>query len=108
MNTVASDIGTLQSLGQLVVEENIAQFAVAVRVEELPAVPPSAQVFISDKGIKVDVAPAIGHGAQCDYTAPSALLQAVQQQTGQQEVAKVVDPKLNTKAVSSAPIRHQT
>lgn len=108
MNTVASDIGPLQPLGQLVVQENIAQFALAVRVEELPAVPPGAQVFISDKGIKVNVSPAICHGAQCDYMALSALLQVVQQKTDQQEVAEVVDPKLNSKAISSVPIRHQT
>lgn len=40
MNTVAGDVSAFQSLGQFVSEQDIAEFAVAVGLEELPAVSP--------------------------------------------------------------------
>lgn len=40
MNTVAGDVSALQSLGQFVSEQGVAEFAVAVGLEELPAVSP--------------------------------------------------------------------
>lgn len=46
MHTIASDAGSLEPLGQLQCEEHIAQFAVAVGLEELPAEAASAQVLV--------------------------------------------------------------
>lgn len=46
MHAVAGDVGSLQPLGELVGEEHVAQFTVAVGVEELPAVPAGAQVSV--------------------------------------------------------------
>lgn len=40
MNTVAGDISALQSFGQFMSEQDVAEFAVAVGLEELPAVSP--------------------------------------------------------------------
>lgn len=40
MNTVAGDVCALHSLGQFVSEQDVAEFAVAVGLEELPAVSP--------------------------------------------------------------------
>lgn len=62
MNTVAGDVCALQSLSQLVSEQDVTEFAVAVGLEELPAVSPWAQVFGGDKRIKINIAPAMGHG----------------------------------------------
>lgn len=106
MNTVTGDIGTPQSLGQLVGEEAIAELAVAVCIEELPTVAALAQVLVGHEGIKVDLAPAVGHGGQGHHTALRGLFQAVQQETGEQEVAQMVDPELDPKTVLSSPICH--
>jgi len=57
--------------------------------------------------LKVDVSPAIGHGGQGDHAAPLPLLQAGQQQVGQQEVTQVVDPQLDAEAVLGAAVSHQ-
>lgn len=62
MNTVAGDVCALRSLGQFVSEQDVAEFAVAVGLEELPAVSPWPQVFGGDKRIKINLAPAMSHG----------------------------------------------
>lgn len=46
MHAVAGDITSSQSLGQLVREEHVAQFAVAVGLKELPAEAAGAQVSV--------------------------------------------------------------
>lgn len=46
MHTIARDAGSLEPLGQLQCEEHVAQFAVAVGLEELPAEAASAQVLV--------------------------------------------------------------
>lgn len=46
MHTVAGDIGALEPPGQLLCEEHVAQLAVAVGLEELPAEAASAQVLV--------------------------------------------------------------
>lgn len=46
VHAVTGDLGALQPLGELVCEEHVAQFAVTVRLEELPAVLARPQVFV--------------------------------------------------------------
>lgn len=46
MHAVAGDVGSFQPLGELVGEEHITQFTVAVGLEELPAEPAGAQVSV--------------------------------------------------------------
>ncbi len=46
MDAVAGDVGSSEPLGELVGEEHVAQFAAAVRLEELPAVAAGAQVSV--------------------------------------------------------------
>lgn len=46
VHTIARDAGSLEPLGQLQCEEHVAQFAVAVGLEELPAEAASAQVLV--------------------------------------------------------------
>lgn len=46
VHTVARDAGSLEPPGQLQCEEHVAQFAVAVGLEELPAEAASAQVLV--------------------------------------------------------------
>lgn len=46
VHAVAGDVAPCQPLGELVGEEHVAQFAVAVGLEELPAEPARAQVSV--------------------------------------------------------------
>lgn len=57
MDTVACDIGSFQPLGKLMGEKHIAQFAVAVRMEKLPAVSASSQVFVCNQSLKIQKQP---------------------------------------------------
>lgn len=108
MNTVAGDVSALQSLRQLVCEENVTKLAVAVGLKELPAVSPTTQVFAGDQCIKVDLAPSMSHRGQGDHTGARALLEPVQQEARQQEVAKMVDAKLDTKTIFSSTVCYKT
>lgn len=108
VNTVAGDISTFQPLSQLMREENIAKLAVAVGLKELPAVSPTTQVFAGDQCIEVDLAPLMSHRGQGDHTASGALLKPVQQEARQQEMAKMVDTKLDTKPIFSSTVRYKT
>lgn len=108
MNTVAGDISALQPLRQLVREENVTKLAVAVGLKELPAVSPTTQVFAGDQCIKVDLAPLMSHRGQGDHTGSRALLKPVQQEARQQEVAKMIDAKLDTKTIFSSTICDKT
>lgn len=108
VNTVAGDISALQPLSQLMCEENITKLAVAVSLEELPAVSPTAEVFAGDQCIKVDLAPLMSHGRQGDHAGSRALLKPVQQEACQQKVAKMVDAKLDSKPIFGSAVRHET
>lgn len=46
VDAVAGDVASFQSLGELVGEEHVAQFAAAISLKELPAVPAGPQVFV--------------------------------------------------------------
>lgn len=46
VQAVAGDVGPSEPLGELVGEEHVTQFAVAVGLEELPAEPAGAQVSV--------------------------------------------------------------
>lgn len=107
MNTVAGHISAFQPLSQLVREENITKLAVAVGLKELPAVSATAQVFSGDQCVKVDLAPLVSHGGQSDHTSSRALLKSVQQEARQQEVAEMVDTKLDSKTIFSSTIRYK-
>lgn len=52
VDTVAGHVGPFQPLGELVGEEHVTQFAVAVGLEELPAVPARAQVFVHRQSLR--------------------------------------------------------
>lgn len=52
MDAVAGDVGSFQPLGELMCEEDVAQFTAAVGLEELPAVLSSAQVFVHGQSLK--------------------------------------------------------
>lgn len=108
MNTVAGDISALQPLSQLVREEDITKLAVAVGLKELPTVSPTTQVFAGDQCIKVDLAPLMSHRGQGDHTSFVAFLKPLQQEARQQEVAKMVDTKLDTKTIFSSSVRYKT
>lgn len=51
MHAVAGDVTARQPLGELVGEEHVAQFAVAVGLEELPAVPARSQVSVGRQSL---------------------------------------------------------
>lgn len=56
MDAVAGDVGSFQPLGELVGEEHVTQFTVAVGVEELPAVPAGAQVSVCLQSLNTQTA----------------------------------------------------
>lgn len=51
VHAVAGDVTSSQPLGQLVREEHVAQFAVAVGLEELPAEAAGAQVSVLQQSL---------------------------------------------------------
>lgn len=89
-------------------EENVTKLAVAVGLKELPAVSPATQVFAGDQCVKVDLAPLMSHRGQGDHTSSLGFLKPVQQEARQQEVAKMVDPELDTKTIFSSTVRYKT
>lgn len=58
--------------------------------------------------LEVDVTPSVGHGPHSDHAASTRLLETVQQQARQQEVAQVVHSKLHSEAVLRPTVGHQT
>lgn len=108
VNTVAGDASAIQPFSQLVCEENITKFAVAVGLKELPAVSPTAQVFTGDQCVKVNLAPLISHRGQSNNACVLALLKPIQQEARQQKMAKMVHAKLNTKSIFSFTVCYET
>lgn len=51
VDAVAGDLASFQLLGELVGEEHVAQFAVAVGLEELPAEPASTEVPVCHQSL---------------------------------------------------------
>lgn len=61
VHAVAGDITSSQSLGELMCEEHVAEFAVTVGPEELPAEAAGAQMLVLRQSLKVNVPPAVSH-----------------------------------------------
>lgn len=82
---VAGDAGALEPAGQLPGEEDVGQLAVAVGLEVL-----QHALHRPAQALKVDAPRAVGAGGHDHDAAGRAVLQALQQQLRQQEVAQVV------------------
>lgn len=91
MEGKAGDLGSLQFLGELMSEEDIAEFAIRVVLEGLPEGRPQSQSFMGGETVKINVAKVVRHGRHVDDPAGTALLQSIQQQVGEEEVTDVVD-----------------
>lgn len=108
VEAVAGDVGALQPVGQLSGEQNITQLAVAVGLKVVPGGLTGHQVLVGIQQREVDVAEAMhecGHG---DHSAGPALLQSLQEETGEQEVTQVVYPKCHAKTLLSVSRAHYT
>lgn len=66
MDAVAGDIGSFQPLGELVGEEHVTQFTVAVGLEELPAVPAGAQVSVHRQSLNTQHTASLTQGHLSD------------------------------------------
>lgn len=86
VKAIAGDTGALQAVGQFAGEEDVAQLAVAVGHEAVPAGLPRHQVLMGTQGGKVDGAQAVEQSRHVHHATLPALLQALQEQVGQQEV----------------------
>lgn len=82
MEAVAGDLGSLQSFGQLVVEEDVAQFAIGVNLENLHERGPQSKSFVCVQAIKINFSKVMSHRRHVDHPARFTLLQPVQQQVG--------------------------
>lgn len=58
--------------------------------------------------LEVDASPAVSHGGHGDHASSSRLLQTLQEQARQQEVAQVVHPELDAETVFCPAVGHQT
>lgn len=101
---VAGDPGALQPLGQLVGEKHVAQFAVGVGLEDPREGGPQPQGLVPGQALEIDLSEVVGQRGHVDDPAGAALLQPVQQQVGQQEVAHVVDAKHHPQPVLRAAL----
>lgn len=99
MEAVAGHIGSLQPLGELVREENVAQFAAAVLLVELELAAAQREVFLIGQAIQVHIPPSEGNVSHGHHAARPADLQPVQEQRCQQKVTEVIDSKDHPKAV---------
>ncbi len=82
METVAGDFSSLQSLGQLMSEEDIAQLAIAVALENLHEGSAQSQRFVCVQAVKINLSKVMSHRRHIDHPAWFTLLQSVQQQIG--------------------------
>lgn len=96
MHGVAGHVGALQPVGQLPGKEHVAQLAGAVAAQAAD----EASCRGGEVG-EVHSAQAVGHGGDHHDTARSTLLQAVQEQASQQEVAKVVNSPCSIESICS-------
>lgn len=62
MKRVAGDLGSPQSLGQFMVEENVAQFAVAVNFKDMDGGGSKSQSFVGVQAVKINVSEVVCHG----------------------------------------------
>lgn len=108
MEAVAGDLGALQPLGELVGEEDVAQFAVTVFLEELIVAAAQSQISVSRQTVEIQLANLVGFGGHGHHAARPARLQPVQEQQRQQEVTQMVDAKDHPEAVLRLPTLHQT
>lgn len=105
---VAGDPGPLQSLGQFMGEQNVAQLTVRVNLESPHERCPCPQSFVRAQAVKVHVSKVVRQRRHVHYPAGSALLQPIQQQVGQQEVTEMVDAKHEPKSIPCSAMRKDT
>ena len=103
MEAVAGDVAALQSLGQLVGEEVVAQFAVAVGQEELQVATAQSQISMSPQKAQIHIPSLKGSGGHVHHPARSTRLQPVQQQHRQQEVTQVIDAEYHPETILRFP-----
>ena len=58
---VTRDLGALQSLGELVGEEDVAQLAVRINLKNIPKRRPKSQSFVLVQAVKVYLPPVMTH-----------------------------------------------
>lgn len=108
MEGVAGDLGSPQPLGEFVGEEDVAQFAVTVDLQHPCEGGGQSQSFVLVQVVKIDIPKVVAHRCDVHDPAGSPLLQPVQQQVGQQEVAHMVDTKHHSQAVLRAALHEHT
>lgn len=82
MESVARDLSSPQSLGQLTSEEDIAQLAIAVDLYIVHERSPQAQSFVCVQAVKINFSKVMSQRRHGDHSAWFTLLQPVQQQVG--------------------------
>lgn len=108
MEAVAGDVGALQPLGELVGEEDVAQFAVTVLPPELIVVLTQTQISVSTQTVEIHLPKLVHFGGHGHHAARPAGLQPVQEQHRQQEVTQVIDAEDHPEAVLRLSTVHQT
>lgn len=90
MHSVGGHIFALRDAGQLLAEVDVGQLAAAVGEE-------GQQVVV--EVLEVQLLVLVGGAREGEHAAGGALLQAGQEQIGEQEVAQVVDAEAHAEAV---------
>lgn len=108
MEAVAGDVAALQPLGELVGEEDVGQFAVAVLLEELIVAAAQRYISVSRQTVEIHLPRLVRFGGDGHHAARPAGLQPVQEQHRQQEVTQVIDAKDHPEAVRRLSAVHQT
>lgn len=108
VDTVAGDVGALQPLGELVGEEDVAQFAMAVLQVEVKHGVAQSYVSVSGQTVEIHLPHLVGYGGHSHHAAWPACLQPLQEQHRQQEVTQVVDAKDQPEALLCLSIIQET
>lgn len=108
MEAVTGDAGALQPLGELKGEEDVAQLAVTVLLEQLIVAAAQSQLSVSRQTVEVHLTHPVPFGGNSHHTTWPACLQPVQEQHRQQEVTQVIDAKDHPEAVLRLSAVHQT
>lgn len=82
MEAEAGDLGALQSLSQLMGEEDVTQLAVTVGLSNSQERGPQPQSLVGVQTVKVNFAKVMSNRRQIDHPTWPALLQPLQQQVG--------------------------
>ncbi len=82
METVAGDLSSLQSLGQLTSEDDIAQLAIGVALANLKKGIALSQSFVCVQEVKINSSKVMAKRRHGDHPAWFTLFQSVQQQVG--------------------------